>query len=290
MKMRWLARFFASILALSAFYGCGDETSASGGSDCRQEAFRCIDGLTCVEHEGGWECLPVRDARVDDEGVAADAEAESEAGSIPPPADAGVPVDATSPSVDMMMAVQDMAVPVDDAAPSAGDMTVPLQDMGVPIEDAQPVADMAPPMEDMAPPPVFGPGRCNHQRRLDEDDQYEPNPDQNSARPLRVGRHDNLILRAGDSDWYRVEGLCDGGILEINLSHPFDGGDLDLQVWADGGDRVIHSQEFCAGQEGGRYDIEDGVDWVNIGVYPFGPPGEPGGANTYSLEIRLACP
>jgi len=228
---------------------------------------------------------------VQDMAVPVDDAAPSAGDMTVPLQDMGVPIEDAQPVADMAQPIEDMAPPMEDMAPPMEDMAPPMEDMAPPMEDmAPPMEDMAPPMEDMAPPPVFGPGRCNHQRRLDEDDQYEPNPDQNSARPLRVGRHDNLILRAGDSDWYRVEGLCDGGILEINLSHPFDGGDLDLQVWADGGDRVIHSQEFCAGQEGGRYDIEDGVDWVNIGVYPFGPPGEPGGANTYSLEIRLACP
>ena len=149
---------------------------------------------------------------------------------------------------------------------------------------------MAPPVEDMAPPQMFGPGRCNHQRRIDEDDQYEPNPDQNSARQIQLGRHEGLVLRAGDSDWYRLEGLCENGFVDLSLDHPFEGGDLDVQVWADGGGRVIHSQGFCTGHEEGRYRIPADVEWINIGVYPFGPAGEPGGANTYTLELQMACP
>jgi hypothetical protein len=159
------------------------------------------------------------------------------------------------------------------------------EDMGVVEPEDMGVVE---PM-DMGGMEMFGPGRCNHQRRLDRDDQYEPNPDQNSARPIELGRHEGLVLRGDDSDWYRVRGVCAGGFIEISLDHPFDGGDVDLQVWAGGG-RVIHSQGLCTGHEEGRYEIEDGIEQVIIGVYPFGPPGQPGGDNTYDLQIAMACP
>ena len=315
------------VCLLAAGSGCGEESTATA-ADCRQESERCTDGFSCVESGGDWECLPVRDARVGDQGVAEDAEVSADGEPSPEPVDGSLPAmdmafppsldmgpplpdmrvpdeDMATPDADMTLPVEDMAVPVEDMAAPVEDMAVPVADMDSPQEDmAPPAMDMDPPMEDMAlpvedmalpapdmeAPDRFGMGRCNHQRRIEEDDAFEPNPDQNSARPIPLGRSENLILRAGDSDWYRFEGLCMGGTFSIVLEHPFDGGDLDLQVWAGREGRVIHSQGFCTGREEGRFDIPQGVDRLTIGVYPFGPPGQPGGANTYTLDLRMACP
>ena len=302
-----------SLFGWSLLGGCDDETAGQGG-DCRQERLRCVDGFACVNSGGTWDCLQQRDSGLERDVITLDAQAFD--GTTAPTDTAVSPLDSAPSELDGAMTEDVFTSPVDDVGVIL-DMSVEQLDMmrqpidarivdaDQPVVDAQaPAADAQPPQPDAGdleddggafavdmagPDPAFGPGRCNHQRRLDVDDEYEPNPDQNSARRLLPGRYPDLVLRAGDSDWYRLDGLCANGVVSFILDHPFDGGDIDLQVWANGEGRVIQSQGFCTGREEGRYQLPDGVDTLTVGVYGFGPPGQPAGANTYSLTVLLAC-
>ena len=163
-------------------------------------------------------------------------------------------------------------------------------DMGEPEPEPEP--DMGPPdpEPEPEPDPMFGPGRSNHQRDIEGDDRFDPNQDQNGARQIQPGEYEDLILHGDESDWYRLE-VCAGGLLTVSVNHPFDGGDIDLQVWVVNEGRVIHSEAFCTGVEGGAYrNMDDDPKDAIIGVYPFGPPGQRAGDNTYTMRVSVECP
>ena len=301
--MRLAARLLLLLLGLQA---CEDDAADTPGEDCRRAEHACAAGYTCAPVGDGFGCIPRRDGAGAPDVRSAPDTLEPDTGA-PDAASGGqdaLPVDAAA--VD--------GTPGDDAradlGPDAQKSTDgPLADgagSDDPVADGPqpdlPVPDMAPPPDpDMAPPPdpdmappapdagpmPWGPGVCNHGRRIAGDDRLDPNQDVPGARDIQPGFYEDLVIHGDEADWYRLD-VCSGGRISVEIDHPFDGGDLDLQVFVHNGGRVIHSEGFCTGEEAGSHlnDTDGGVQY-DIGVYVFGPPGQPGGDNNYALRVTV---
>ena len=113
--------------------------------------------------------------------------------------------------------------------------------------------------------------------------------DQNGAMQIQPGRYEGMTVGLADtSDWFRVE-VCAGGTLDIVVQFPFDGVDLDLDVWHPRQARLGQSQNLCTGRESFRWVNDGEIVDIRFNVYPWAPPGRDGN-NRYDLEVSIACP
>ncbi len=302
--MRHRHPLIGSILVIAL--ACDDQTPGQGAeTDCRRAAAACAPGYTC-EAVGDDQHDCVRDPsliRTADAGRS----------------DAAARLDAESPLQRDAEAFPDDVRGAGGGGaggqPGAGDIgggiagsggagghsagggsgqgggsvasDVPSLDPDLGVEPVDAAASNDGPVEpDMAPPRgPFGPGRCDHDRRIVGNDPLDPNQDVPGARDILPGVFPDLIIHGNESDWYRVS-LCAGGRLTVSVEHPFDGGDLDLQVFI-GGARVIHSQGLCTGTEGGEFVNGNREVTADMGVYVYGGPGRDGGDNVYRFTLAI---
>ena len=264
-------------------------TLMDGGADA--EAVE-LDGAGTPDPDAGDDGGRAGDAGVDAEKEtdgpvvlepdAAEVEAD---GAVVEPDGAVIPPDAAPPEPDGLVLELDAAQLEPDAVELEPDAAQPEPDA------AELEPDAAPPEPDAAEPEPdadmrWGFGRCNHQRRIEGEDRLDPNQDVPGARDIVPGFYEDLIIHGGDGDWYRLP-LCGGGRITVRVEHPFDGGDIDLQAF-DGGARVIHEQDLCDGiEEGSHLNDRDDEVRIDIGVYIFGPPGQLGGDNTYTMRVTI---
>jgi hypothetical protein len=135
---------------------------------------------------------------------------------------------------------------------------------------------------------AFGPGRCNYDAMHPREPADLGGQDQNGARQTQPGQYNDLTVGGIDwADWYRVE-VCAGGVIEIEVDHPFDGVDLELDVWHPNLARLGQSTGQCTGREFYRWQNDGDIVDIRFNVYPWAPPGRDGN-NRYSLSVRVMC-
>lgn len=110
-------------------------------------------------------------------------------------------------------------------------------------------------------------------------DDLDPNDSQEAARALAPGLYTDLEICDQDEDWYALD-LEAGAQLEVNLAHPAQGADVDLELY-DAQGALLASSRTLGGRESLRYSAPaQGSAYLRVLA-----PGR--GATTYDMDVSL---
>ena len=82
--------------------------------------------------------------------------------------------------------------------------------------------------------------------------------------------------------------LVPGGLLSLEVLHPFNGVDVDLDVWHPREARLGQSQGLCTGREFFQWRNAGEIVDIRFNVYTFAPPGRDGNTR-YTLIVTVDC-
>lgn len=101
----------------------------------------------------------------------------------------------------------------------------------------------------------------------EEDDQFEPNDAPSTATPIQDGIFQNLAIRAGDEDWYRIY-LKDGEGFQVSVGFDTSKGDIDLVLYDSDLTTILNSsQSFTQNEELSYLPTSNGEVFLRVALF-----------------------